>query len=78
MLLSNRHVEGDFAGTRYSLRSLTYEGRIKEVFEDTFYRPTIRGLLWLSSQVRKLQAGSIHLYLGYLLVTVVVVLILGR
>ena len=78
VLGSNRHVEGDFAGTRYSLRSLTYEGRIKEVFEDIFYRPTIRGLLWLSSQIRKLQAGSIHLYLGYLLVTVVVVLILGR
>ena len=78
VLGSHRHVEGDFAGTRYSLRSLTYEGKIKEVFEDIFYRPMIRGLLWLSSQIRKLQAGSIHLYLGYLLVTVIVVLILGR
>jgi hydrogenase-4 component B len=78
VLGSHRQVEGDFSGTRYSLRSLTYEGRIKEVFEDIFYRPSIRGLLWLSSKILKLQAGSIHLYLGYLLVTVVVVLILGR
>jgi hydrogenase-4 component B len=78
VLGSHRHVVEDFAGTRYSLRSLTYEGRIKEVFEDIFYRPSIRGLLWLSSQILKLQAGSIHLYLGYLLITVVVVLILGR
>ncbi len=78
VLGSHRHVEGDFAGTPYSLRSLTYEGKIKEVFEDIFYRPAIRGILWLSSQILKLQAGSIHLYLGYLLVTVVVVLILGR
>ena len=78
VLGSRRNVEGDFAETRYSLRSLTYEGKLKEVFEDIFYRPTIRGLLWMSSQIRKLQAGSIHLYLGYLLVTVVVVLILGR
>lgn len=78
VLGSHRHVEGDFAGTRYSLRSLTYEGKIKEIFEDIFYRPTLRGLLWLSSKILKLQAGSIHLYLGYLLVTVVVVLILGR
>jgi len=78
VLGSHRQVDGDYAGTRYSLRSLTYEGRIKEVFEDIFYRPTLRGLLWLSSQILKLQAGSIHLYLGYLLVTVVVVLILGR
>ena len=77
VLGSQRSVEGDFVG-RYSLRSLTYEGRIKEVFEDVFYRPTLRGLLWLSSKILKLQAGSIHLYLGYLLVTVVVVLFLGR
>ena len=78
VLGSRRHVELDFAETRYSLRSLTYEGRIKEVFEDIFYRPLIHGLLWLASQIRKLQEGSIHLYLGYLLITVIVVLILGR
>ena len=78
VLGSERHVDGDFAGTRYSLRSLTYEGRIKEVFEDIFYRPVIRWLVWSSSKIVKLQAGSIHLYLGYLLVTVLVVLILGR
>lgn len=78
VLGSQRHVEVDFAGTGYSLSSLTYEGRIKAVSEDIFYRPLIRGLLWLSSQIRKLQSGSIHLYLAYLLVTLVVVLILGR
>ncbi|MDR3599761.1 MAG: proton-conducting transporter membrane subunit [Desulfosporosinus sp.] len=78
VLGSQRNVERDFAGTRYSLRSLRYEGRIKEVYEDIFYRPSIRGLLWLASQIRKLQEGSIHLYLGYLLITVIVVLIVGR
>ena len=78
VLGSQRNVGRDFAGTRYSLSSLSYEGKIKEVFEDIFYRPSIRGLLWLASQIRKLQEGSIHLYLGYLLITVVVVLIIGR
>ncbi|AFQ43180.1 proton-conducting transporter membrane subunit [Desulfosporosinus meridiei] len=75
---SHRQVERDFAGTRYSLRSLSYEGEIKATFEDYFYRPLIRGLLWLAAQIRKLQEGSIHLYLGYLLLTVIVVLFLGR
>lgn len=78
VLGSHRNVEPDFAGTRYSLRSLSYEGRTKEVFEDIFYRPLIHGLLWLATQIRKLQEGSIHLYLGYLLITVIVVLIVGR
>lgn len=78
VLGSRLKVDADFGGTRYSLRSLTYEGRVKEVTEDIFIRPLTRGLLWLSSQIRKLQSGSIHLYLAYLLVTLVVVLILGR
>lgn len=78
ILGSHAQVERDFKGTPYSLHSLSYEGGIKAVFEDVFYRPTIRGLLWLASQIRKLQVGNIHLYLGYLLVTVIVVLILGR
>jgi hydrogenase-4 component B len=78
VLGSHSKVERDFAGTRYSLRSLSYEGGIKAVFEDFFYRPLIRGLLWLASQIRKLQEGNIHLYLGYLLITMIVVLILGR
>ncbi|HWQ41432.1 MAG TPA: proton-conducting transporter membrane subunit [Desulfosporosinus sp.] len=78
VLGSHPHVERDFAGTRYSLHLLTYEGGIKAVFEDIFYRPLIRGLLWLAAQIRKLQEGSIHLYLGYLMITVIVMLILGR
>jgi len=77
VLGSHRQVERDFAGTRYSLRSLSYEGGMKKVFEDSFYRPIIRGLLWAAVQIRKLQEGSIHLYLGYLLITVITVLILG-
>ena len=78
VLGSHRQVERDFAGTGYSLHSLSYQGRIKEFFEDLLYRPIIRMLLWLAAQIRKLQEGSIHLYLGYLLITVIVVLFLGR
>ena len=78
VLGSQRQVKRDFEGTQYSMRSLSYEGGIKAFFEDIFYRPLIQGVLWLASQIRKLQEGSIHLYLGYLLITVIVVLILGR
>ncbi len=78
VLGSHRQVERDFAGTRYFLHSLSYEGGIKAVFEEAFYRPSTHGLLWLASKIQKLQAGSIHLYLGYLLLTLVIVLILGR
>lgn len=75
---SDKKVVREFSESRYYLRSLKYEGNIKAVFEDALYRPITRLLLWASSQIRKLQAGSIHLYLGYLLITVIIVLIFGR
>ncbi len=78
VLGSHRQVDRNFEGTPYSLHSLNYEGEIKAVFEDIFYRPLIRGLLWVATQIRKLQEGNIHLYLGYLLITMIVVLILAR
>jgi hydrogenase-4 component B len=78
VLGSHPQVERNFEGTRYSLHSLSYVGGIKAVFEDILYRPIIRGLLWLASQIRKLQEGNIHLYLGYLLITMIVVLFFGR
>jgi hypothetical protein len=35
-------------------------------------------VLWTSARARQLQAGSLHLYLGYLLVTLVALLLWAR
>lgn len=78
LLGSKRQVVKEFAGTRYILSSLRYHGEVKAVFEDAFYRPTAKTVLWLAKALRYMQAGNIHLYLGYLLVTLVLVLIIWR
>lgn len=68
-------IDKEYGENRYILRHLHYQGRIRERYEESFYRPTTRLLLWCADRIRTLQAGSIHIYLGYMLVTLVIVLI---
>jgi hydrogenase-4 component B len=41
-------------------------------------RPIVQGVLWTSVQVRRLQGGNLHLYIAYVLVTLVALLLWGR
>lgn len=75
LLGSHPIVEKEYGENRYILRNLRYQGRIRERSEDLFYRPSTRLILWCAERIRTLQAGSIHIYLGYMLVTLVIVLI---
>lgn len=75
LLGSQPVIEREYSGTRYILRTLRYHGEIRERCEEAFYRPSTRLLLWCADRIRTLQAGSIHIYLGYMLVTLVIVLI---
>jgi hydrogenase-4 component B len=76
LLGSHPVIEKAYGKNRYILRKLHYQSRIKERYEEVFYRPSTQLLLWCAEQVRKLQAGSIHSYLAYMLMTLVIVLIL--
>lgn len=75
LLGSRPVVEKEYGENRYTLRTLRYQSRIQEMSEEVFYRPSTRLLLWCAERIRTLQAGSIHIYLAYMLVTLVVVLI---
>lgn len=59
----------------YILRSLHYQSRTGEVAEDVLYRPFTKLFLWCAQRIRVLQTGSIHLYLAYILITLIIVLI---
>jgi hydrogenase-4 component B len=48
------------------------------VYEQWLYRPFAQAVLWTSERMRRLQAGSLHLYLAYLLATLVGLLLWAR
>jgi hydrogenase-4 component B len=57
---------------------LEYRSQLPSHFEERLYRPGARLLLKVSAQVRRVQAGSIKLYLGYILAVLVLLLIYIR
>jgi hydrogenase-4 component B len=51
--------------SRYVVRSITYTSAVVPWFERTLFDPVMHGTLALATQVRRLQAGSVHLYVLY-------------
>ena len=63
------------AESRYYEQSLLYENRVNDVLEARGYRPIISGALRLGRYARGLQNGSIHRYLAFGFVALVVILV---
>ena len=51
--------------SRFFVRSITYTSSVAPWFEKVFYDPVTHGIQMVATQVRRLQAGSVHLYLLY-------------
>jgi hydrogenase-4 component B len=51
---------------RLIIRSITYTTRIAPWIEKALYEPVTRGARAIAASVRRLQAGSVHLYLLYI------------
>jgi hydrogenase-4 component B len=60
--------------SRYFVRSITYTSSVVPWFEKVFYDPVTHGIRTLAAQVRRLQAGSVHLYLLYVVAALMVAL----
>jgi hypothetical protein len=64
--------------SRYYLEAVRYRMGISDAFESRVYRPLVEGFRRLGERARAVQNGSIHLYLGYMLVVVLAVLLVSR
>ncbi|MHB8125156.1 MAG: hydrogenase 4 subunit B [Desulfitobacteriaceae bacterium] len=71
-------IEKGYILKPYFTSRIKYIGKIKPFFEEDLYRPPTKFFLSLATKVRVLQSGSIHLYLGYIFVTLVILLIFAR
>jgi len=61
--------------SRFVVRSLTYRSEVEPWFEKALYDPILRAARWTSRSVRRLQAGSVHLYLLYVATALIVALL---
>jgi hypothetical protein len=65
------------AESRYYPEAIRYRVGIHDVFEQRLYRPVLRAAPWWGNVARGLQNGSIHRYLLYAMVALVVVLVVA-
>jgi hydrogenase-4 component B len=64
--------------SKYFVQSIEYRSEIHPWFERVLYDPLVRLLRAAAARVRRLQAGSVHLYLVYLALALLVLLTATR
>lgn len=72
-----REIQAVFDVSPYFPKSIHFESEIEPTFENRIYKPVQEMVYWVSLKMRAIQAGSIHAYLAYIFVTLVILLIFG-
>ena len=72
-----REIQAEFEVSPYYPKAIHFESEIEPTFEARFYGPLRDGILLVASRMRRVQAGSIHLYLAYVFVTLILLLLFG-
>ncbi len=73
------HLHSTIAGRdrRHFPETISTQVAMESLLESRFYGPAVRTINWLGEHVLLLQAGSVHLYLIYILVTLVALMLVG-
>ncbi len=71
---AQRAIEGDYDQPPYFVRSLRYARRVVEPVDAYVYRPAVGAARCLSRAAGRLQAGSVSLYLLYVVAVFVIIL----
>ena len=71
-----REIQAVFDVSPYYPKEIHFESEIEPTFERRLYTPLQDLILWFSTRMRAVQAGSIHAYLAYIFITLVVLLLL--
>jgi len=72
-----REIQAVFDVSPYYPKEIRFESEIEPTFEKHLYVPLQEFLFRVSTRMRTIQAGSIHAYLAYIFVTLVLLLLFG-
>ncbi len=77
ILRPHREIVVDGGENRYFGRKLSYHISITYVFNDILYRPVNQAIIRTARFMKTIQAGSVQLYIGYIMAVTVLILILS-
>ena len=72
-----REIQADYEVSPYYPTSVRFESEIEPTFEKHLYGPFKDAILGLADRMRAIQAGSIHAYLAYIFVALILLLLFG-
>jgi hydrogenase-4 component B len=72
-----REIQAVFDVSPYFPKAIRFESEIEPTFEKRLYEPLKDLLLRFATRMRAIQAGSIHAYLAYIFITLVLLLLFG-
>ena len=72
-----REIQAVFDVSPYFPKAIRFESEVEPTFEKRLYVPLKDLLLRFATRMRAIQAGSIHAYLAYIFVTLVLLLLFG-
>jgi hypothetical protein len=64
--------------SRYYVEAVRYRQGIRDAVEHRLYEPVLRAARWWGQAARRVQDGSIHRYLAYAMVALIVVLLVAQ
>ncbi len=64
--------------SRYLALHVTYRAQIVDAFEEWLYKPVIRLIATAAAVVRRAHTGSVHVYLAYGALGVLIILVVAR
>jgi hydrogenase-4 component B len=75
--LPSRDLKVSYLIKPFFVKSIRYGGEITPFFERYVYEPVMRSVQAIAGKVKLLQSGSLQLYLGYILITLILLLVFG-
>ena len=70
-----RDVQREYDFSPYFATRIRFESHVEELFEQRIYRPLRILIVRASRRIRAIQAGSIHAYLLYIFLTLILLLL---
>ncbi len=72
-----REIQAEYEVSPYYPTAIRFESEIEPSFEKRLYDPIKNSVLAVAERLRAVQAGSIHAYLAYIFVTLILLLLFG-
>jgi hydrogenase-4 component B len=70
-----REIQAEFEVSPYYPTAIHFESEIQPAFEKHVYEPLREGILRMARRMRPIQAGSLHAYLTYVFLTLILLLV---